>query len=228
MIVPKWPKMAQYDSKTSKNVPKWSKMPQNALKWTKNGQKRLEMTKNGPKKHKNAFYFFIELNWPRIILNWIFYWIELAQNNFELNIFWIESWQFLLNWKLNWIIFDSFLLNQKLNWIIFNSFLLNQKLNWIIFEWNSIIDWIVKLYLPGLGEGEFYSSQNLSRIGEWKPPLIERVVRESEYFEGRLRLLPHTGFFYVNRVFAKLSDAQIKSWVALSFLVVCLSVRPHR
>ena len=57
---------------------------------------------------------------------------------------------FLLNWKLNWIIFDSFLLNQKLNWIIFNSFLLNQKLNWIIFEWNSIIDWIVKLYLPGL------------------------------------------------------------------------------
>ena len=64
--------MAQYDSKTSKNVPKWSKMSQNALKWTKNGQKRLEMTKNGPKKHKKCILFF--------------YWIELAQNNFELNI----------------------------------------------------------------------------------------------------------------------------------------------
>ena len=103
---------------------------------------------------KTLIRYFIELNWPRIILNWIYYWIELAKNNFELNIFWIESWVFFfwLNifFELNP---DNFLMNQKLNWIIFSSFLLNQKLNWIIFERISIIDWIIKLYLPWLVTG---------------------------------------------------------------------------
>jgi len=102
-------------------------------------------------KFKTLIGYFIELNWPRIILNWIYYWIELAKNNFELNIFlnWILVFFFWLNisFELNP---DNFLLNWKLNWIIFDSFLLNQKLNWIIFKQNSIIDWIVKLYLPWL------------------------------------------------------------------------------
>ena len=101
-------------------------------------------------KFKTLIGYFIELNWPRVILNWIYYWIELAKNNFELNIF--------LNWILVFFLIeyffelnpDNFLLNWKLNWIIFDSFLLNQKLNWIIFKRNSIIDWIVKLYLPWL------------------------------------------------------------------------------
>ena len=65
---------------------------------------------------KTLIGYFIELNWPRIILNWIYYWIELAKNNFELNIFlnWIlgffSDWIFFLNWILtiffwieNWI-----------------------------------------------------------------------------------------------------------------------------
>ena len=103
-------------------------------------------------KFKTLIGYFIELNWPRVILNWIYYWIELAENNFELNIClnWILGFFFWLNifFELNP---DNFLLNWKLNWIIFDSFLLNQKLNWIIFKRNSIIDWIVKLYLPGLG-----------------------------------------------------------------------------
>ena len=52
-------------------------------------------------KFKTWIDYFIELNWSRIILNWIFYWIELVKNNFELNIllnwiltvfFWIENW----------------------------------------------------------------------------------------------------------------------------------------
>jgi len=102
-------------------------------------------------KFKTLIGYFIELNWPRIILNWIYYWIELAKNNFELNIFLnrILAFFFWLNisFELNP---DNFLLNWKLNWIIFDSFLLNQKLNWIIFKRNSIIDWIVKLYLPWL------------------------------------------------------------------------------
>ena len=89
MIVPKWLKMAQYDSKTSKTLPKWSKMPQHALKWTKNGQKRLKMTKKRPKKARKRILFF--------------YWIELTQNNFELNIF------------LNWILTISFELEIELN-----------------------------------------------------------------------------------------------------------------
>ena len=84
-------------------------------------------------KFKTLIGCFIESNWPRKILNWMFYWIKLAKNNFELNI---ESWRFFLIEYL-------FELNP-------DNFLLNQKLNWIIFEWNSIIDWIVKLYLPGL------------------------------------------------------------------------------
>ena len=102
-------------------------------------------------KFKTLIGYFIELNWPRVILNWIYYWIELAKNNFELNIFlnWILVFFFWLNifFELNP---DNFLLNWKLNWIIFDSFLLNRKLNWIIFKRNSIIDWIVKLYLPWL------------------------------------------------------------------------------
>ena len=67
-------------------------------------------------KFKTKIVYFIELNWPRIILNWIFYWIELAQNNFELNI--------LFNWILaffsDWIIF--------LNWILIIFFWIE---NWI-------------------------------------------------------------------------------------------------
>ena len=102
-------------------------------------------------KFKTLIGYFIELNWSRVILNWICYWIELAKNAFELNIFlnWILGFVFWLNifFELNP---DNFLLNWKLNWIIFDSFLFNRKLNWIIFKRNSIIDWIVKLYLPWL------------------------------------------------------------------------------
>ena len=81
-------------------------------------------------KFKTKIVYFIELNWPRIILNWIFYWIELAQNNFELNI--------LFNWILaffsDWIIF--------LNWILIIFFWIE---NWIesfsiVFFW--IKNWI--------------------------------------------------------------------------------------
>ena len=92
--------MAQYDSKTSKNVPKWSKMPWNEPKTAKNASKWPKMAQKSTKTH---FIFSIELNCPRIILNWIFYWIELAQNNFELNIF------------LNWILTISFELEIELN-----------------------------------------------------------------------------------------------------------------
>ena len=74
-------------------------------------------------------------------LNWLFYWIELVKNYFELNILlnWIgQSWQFS---------FES-------------------KIELIVFERNSIIDWIVKLYLPGLGwVGSFQISfQHISRV----------------------------------------------------------------
>ena len=102
-------------------------------------------------KFKTLIGYFISLNWSRVILNWICYWIELAKNNFELNIFfWIESWVFFWLNIFFELISDNFLLNWKLNWTIFDSFILNQKLNWIIFKRNSIIDWIVKLYLPWL------------------------------------------------------------------------------
>ena len=69
---------------------------------------------------KTLIGYFIELNWPRIILNWIYYWIELAKNNFELNIFWIESWVFSSDWIffLNWILTIFFWIE---NWI--DSFL---------------------------------------------------------------------------------------------------------
>ena len=92
------------------------------------------------------------MNCPRIILNWI--------------LFWIESWVFFLIEYFFELNPDNILLNWKLNWIIFDSFLLNQKLNWIIFKRNSIIDWIVKLYLPGLGwVGSFQISfQHISRV----------------------------------------------------------------
>lgn len=68
-----------------------------------------------------------------ILLNWI------GQENF-----WIE-YSIELNWsRIIWIEY-FFELNP-------DNFLLNRKLNWIVFERNSIIDWIVKLYLPGLWE----------------------------------------------------------------------------
>ena len=77
-------------------------------------------------KFKTKIVYFIELNWPRIILNWIFYWIELAQNNFELNI--------LFNWILaffsDWIIF--------LNWILIIFFWIE---NWIE-SFSTVFFWI--------------------------------------------------------------------------------------
>ena len=81
-------------------------------------------------KFKTLIGYFIELNWPRIILNWIYYWIELAKNNFELNIFlnWIlgffSYWIFFLNWILtiffwieNWIESFSTVFFWIKNWI---------------------------------------------------------------------------------------------------------------
>ena len=59
-------------------------MPWNEPKTAKNASKWPQMDQKNTKTH---FIFSIELNCLRIILNWIFYWIELAQNNFELNIF---------------------------------------------------------------------------------------------------------------------------------------------
>ena len=79
---------------------------------------------------KTLIGYFIELNWPRIILNWIYYWIELAKNNFELNIFWIESWVFFfwLNFFLNWIMTIFFWIE---NWIESFSTVFFWIKNWI-------------------------------------------------------------------------------------------------
>ena len=77
---------------------------------------------------KTLIGYFIELNWPRIILNWIYYWIELAKNNFELNFFfefnagfflieyffWIESWQFSFELKIELNHFRQFSFESKI------------------------------------------------------------------------------------------------------------------
>ena len=79
-------------------------------------------------KFKTLIGYFIELNWPRVILNWIYYWIELAKNNFELNIFlnwilvfflieyffWIESWQFSFELKIELNHFRQFSFESKI------------------------------------------------------------------------------------------------------------------
>ena len=81
-------------------------------------------------KFKTLIGYFIELNCSRVILNWIYFWIESAKNNFELNIFlnWIlgffSDWIFFLNWILtiffwieNWIESFSTVFFWIKNWI---------------------------------------------------------------------------------------------------------------
>ena len=110
-------------------------------------------------KFKTKIVYFIELNWPRIILNWIFYWIELAQNNFELNI--------LFNWILaffsDWIIF--------LNWILIIFFWIE---NWIesfstVFFW--IKNWIGSFLreIQSLIESSNCTSQGYSAVNGYDP-----------------------------------------------------------
>ena len=91
-------------------------------------------------KFKTKIVYFIELNWPRIILNWIFYWIELAQNNFELNIFLIESWRFFSDWIifLNWILIIFFWIE---NWIESFSTVFFWIKNWIE-SFSTVFFWI--------------------------------------------------------------------------------------
>ena len=77
---------------------------------------------------KTLIGYFIELNWPRIILNWIYYWIELAKNNFELNIFWIESWVFSSDWIFFWIESWQFSFELKIELNHFRQFSFESKI----------------------------------------------------------------------------------------------------
>ena len=77
-------------------------------------------------KFKTLIGYFIELNWPRIILNWIYYWIELSKNNFELNI--------VLNWILVFFLIEYFVLN----WILTIFFWIE---NWIE-SFSTVFFWI--------------------------------------------------------------------------------------
>ena len=89
-----------------------------------------------------------------MILNWIFYWIELAQNNFELNIFfnWIlaffSDWIIFLNWILiiffwieNWIESFSTVFFWIKNWIESFSTVLFWIKNWIE-SFSTVFFWI--------------------------------------------------------------------------------------
>ena len=133
--------MTQKRPKTYQNDPKCPKMPWNEPKTAKNASKWPKMAQKSTKTH---FIFSIELNCPRIILNWIFYWIELAQNNFELNIFfelnpdnffwignWIESFLTVFFWIKNWIESFSTVFFWIKNWIESFSTVFFWIKNWI-------------------------------------------------------------------------------------------------
>ena len=115
-------------------------------------------------KFKTKIVYFIELNWPRIILNWIFYWIELAQNNFELNI--------LFNWILaffsDWIIF--------LNWILIIFFWIE---NWIE-SFSTVFFWI-KNWIESFSTVFFWINnwiESFSTVFFWIKNWIESFSRE--------------------------------------------------